>query len=151
MPFGDRLDKAGVGKSYAGTGKQGWRSLIIPSLLWLLVLTAQARPQWLEPPVSRKQPPRDLHLLLDLSGSMRQEDFTNTAGGREIVCSSPFLAISAGCIPDHWFADLAEVASCWMCEAELEKIAAARRCSRAKSDSGMQKNDAHGAEVAWQF
>ena len=48
--------------------------------VWLLVLAALARPQWLEPPVERSLPTRDLLLLVDLSGSMDQRDFTNAAG-----------------------------------------------------------------------
>ena len=46
------------------------------------MLTALARPQWLEPPVTREVPTRNLLLLVDLSGSMRQEDFTNAAGAK---------------------------------------------------------------------
>ena len=49
-------------------------------LVWLLVLGALARPQWLEPPLTRDVPTRDLLLLVDLSGSMGQEDFTNAVG-----------------------------------------------------------------------
>jgi len=46
----------------------------------LLVLVALARPQWLEPPIGRSIPTRDLLLVVDLSGSMEQQDFTNVAG-----------------------------------------------------------------------
>jgi Ca-activated chloride channel family protein len=48
--------------------------------VWLLVLTALARPQWLEPPIERSLPTRDLLLLVDLSGSMGQRDFTDATG-----------------------------------------------------------------------
>ena len=54
--------------------------LVVRSLVWLLILTALARPQWLEPPIERSIPTRDLLLLVDLSGSMEQQDFTNAAG-----------------------------------------------------------------------
>jgi Ca-activated chloride channel family protein len=47
---------------------------------WFLVLLALARPQYLEPPVSRAVPTRDLLLLVDLSGSMGTRDFTNARG-----------------------------------------------------------------------
>ncbi len=53
---------------------------LLPIVLWILVLTAAARPQWLLPPVTRDLPTRDLLLLVDLSGSMEHEDFTNAAG-----------------------------------------------------------------------
>ena len=49
-------------------------------LLWAILMIAIARPQYLEPPVSRVVPTRDLMLLVDLSGSMETEDFTNTQG-----------------------------------------------------------------------
>jgi Ca-activated chloride channel family protein len=51
-------------------------------LLWGLLVLALARPQLLEPPLERSLPTRDLLLLVDLSGSMETEDFTNSAGER---------------------------------------------------------------------
>lgn len=56
----------------------------MPTLVcWLLILTALARPQWLAAPLNKDLPTRDLLLLVDLSGSMRQEDF-NAAGKKWI-------------------------------------------------------------------
>jgi len=49
-------------------------------VLWALIVLALARPQFLEPPVSRVIPTRDLMLLVDLSGSMEARDFTNLQG-----------------------------------------------------------------------
>jgi Ca-activated chloride channel family protein len=46
-------------------------------LLWAILVVAIARPQYLESPISRVLPTRDLMLLVDLSGSMETEDFTN--------------------------------------------------------------------------
>ncbi|MEN8213733.1 MAG: VWA domain-containing protein [Pseudomonadota bacterium] len=51
-------------------------------LAWVLAVTALARPQWLEPPVVREVPTRDLLLAVDLSGSMEAEDFTATGDGK---------------------------------------------------------------------
>jgi Ca-activated chloride channel family protein len=51
-------------------------------ILWILITLALARPQFLEPPVSRILPTRDLMLLVDLSGSMEAEDFTNSQGDK---------------------------------------------------------------------
>lgn len=56
--------------------------LIFFWLLWALVVLALARPQFLEPPLSRVTPTRDLMLLVDLSGSMDARDFTNSRGER---------------------------------------------------------------------
>ena len=51
-------------------------------LVWMLAVSALARPQWLEPPVVKEMPTRDLLLAVDLSGSMEAEDFTAADGGR---------------------------------------------------------------------
>ncbi len=51
-------------------------------LLWLLLLTAAARPQWLGPPLELPVAGRDLMLAVDLSGSMAQVDFE--LGGRPV-------------------------------------------------------------------
>lgn len=50
-------------------------------LIWVLAVAALARPQWLEPPVVREMPTRDLLLAVDLSGSMEAEDFTAPNSG----------------------------------------------------------------------
>jgi len=80
VPFGERIQTACAGQTVARRATRSWMPLVLSSLLWLLVLTALARPQWLDPPVTRDVPTRDLLLLVDLSSSMSQEDFTNAAG-----------------------------------------------------------------------
>ena len=80
VPFGKRVEQALAGIPLAGKSGRSRATFIVPALVWLLVLTALTRPQWIEPPVERQQPTRDLLLLVDLSGSMDQEDFTNTEG-----------------------------------------------------------------------
>jgi Ca-activated chloride channel family protein len=54
--------------------------LIFQWFLWSLVVLALARPQFFEEPIQKIIPTRDLLLLVDLSGSMEAEDFTNLAG-----------------------------------------------------------------------
>lgn len=49
-------------------------------IVWALIVLALARPQFLEDPITRITPSRDLMLLVDLSGSMEATDFTNAAG-----------------------------------------------------------------------
>ncbi|ADJ27811.1 VWA domain-containing protein [Nitrosococcus watsonii] len=80
VPFGNRLAGAMSHKGDSSSPPSPARRLILPSLLWLLVLGALARPQWLEPPITQELPTRDLLLLVDLSSSMKQKDFTNQAG-----------------------------------------------------------------------
>ena len=79
VPFLPRL-LAARGASSASSSPNNRVSMISLIMVWLLVLTALARPQWLESPIERTIPTRDLLLLVDLSGSMDHEDFTNTAG-----------------------------------------------------------------------
>jgi Ca-activated chloride channel family protein len=55
---------------------------LLPWLVWLLLLTAAARPQWLGPPLELPLAGRDLMLAVDLSGSMAQVDFE--LGGRPV-------------------------------------------------------------------
>lgn len=82
VPFLDRLSRI--------TGKQpeegasvlqgvGWRKLVLP-FAWLCTVLAIARPQWIEPPVTKELPLRDLLLAVDLSGSMETKDFTDANG-----------------------------------------------------------------------
>ncbi|MEN8007013.1 MAG: VWA domain-containing protein [Candidatus Krumholzibacteriota bacterium] len=67
----------------AVVARTSWYRLIFQWLLWALLVLALARPQFIEPPISRVNPTRDLLLLVDLSGSMDAEDFTN-AGGEKV-------------------------------------------------------------------
>lgn len=80
VPFGDRLlaarEKGDIGQQ-AARKSQEW---LVSTLLWVLILVALARPQWMDPPITKELPTRDLLLLVDLSGSMDAEDFTNAAG-----------------------------------------------------------------------
>ena len=56
-----------------------WRSAAL-ALAWLLTLGALMRPQWIEPPLHKDKPARDMLLLVDLSGSMDTKDFTDADG-----------------------------------------------------------------------
>lgn len=49
-------------------------------LVWLVIVTAVARPQWMDDPVVRELPMRDMLVALDLSGSMETRDFTASTG-----------------------------------------------------------------------
>ena len=64
----------------AAVAEAGKLELLVLALAWLLLVLALARPQLIEPPVSRVLPTRDLMLLVDLSGSMETRDFTNSRG-----------------------------------------------------------------------
>lgn len=57
-------------------------ALILPSLIWLLLVIAAARPQWLGEPVALPTESRDMMLAVDLSGSMQMADME--INGREV-------------------------------------------------------------------
>ena len=80
VPFGERLRDVLAQHSSSERAKRSSLRWLMPSLIWILLLTSLARPQRIEPPVTKNQPTRDLLLLVDLSGSMQAEDFANAAG-----------------------------------------------------------------------
>jgi len=82
VPFFDRLARLIGQQPFAGgtiLRRGGWRLLTL-ALAWLLALAALARPQWIDPPLHRDLPTRDLLVLVDLSGSMDTADFVDASG-----------------------------------------------------------------------
>jgi Ca-activated chloride channel family protein len=57
-----------------------WLRWIALTLLWLACVVAVARPQIIEPPLTKTVPKRDMLLAVDLSGSMDTKDFKNAKG-----------------------------------------------------------------------
>ncbi|MEN8165289.1 MAG: VWA domain-containing protein [Acidobacteriota bacterium] len=55
---------------------------LVLALSWVLVVTALARPQWVEDPIEEIESARDLMLAVDLSGSMETMDFIDDDGNR---------------------------------------------------------------------
>ncbi|QEG35221.1 VWA domain-containing protein [Bythopirellula goksoeyrii] len=80
VPFGKRIKSASSGGGGVEQITRRWGKLIATGLVWLLIVTALAKPQWLEPPIEKTVPTRDLLLLVDLSGSMDHEDFVDKEG-----------------------------------------------------------------------
>lgn len=81
-PFTDRLaaltgQAPAPGATVVRRRSLQWALLVF---CWLAVVTALARPQWLEEPLVRELPLRDLLLAVDLSGSMDTRDFTDANG-----------------------------------------------------------------------
>ncbi len=85
VPFLDRVARltgqATDATPHTATAPRGQQ--VLSWLVWVLVVTALARPQWLEEPLTRTLPARDLLVAVDLSGSMDTEDFT-AADGRQV-------------------------------------------------------------------
>lgn len=72
VPFFRDLADAGLAGGRGGRGL--WRALAL-GLVWLLLVTAAARPTYVGPPIAVPVEGRDLMLAVDLSGSMAREDF----------------------------------------------------------------------------
>ena len=82
MPFLDRL-AAETGQR-PGEGaivmRGGWLRAASLTFCWIAAVSALARPQIIEPPLTKTIPVRDMMLAVDLSGSMGTQDFTNSKG-----------------------------------------------------------------------
>ncbi|MCP1488570.1 MULTISPECIES: VWA domain-containing protein [Pseudomonas] len=80
VPFFSAMSRAvGEAPSNVGSRRNTWQ-LLLNVLVWALILLAAARPVFVEKPIERQQPVRDLMLAIDLSQSMETEDFSNANG-----------------------------------------------------------------------
>jgi len=84
LPFFEEVAQAAGLKPAPGAvvPRRNWLQWLIAPLAWALVVLALARPVYVEPPIEKVQPARDLLLALDLSQSMDERDFTNPQGQR---------------------------------------------------------------------
>ncbi len=82
VPFLDRLaEESGQRPSLGAVVMRGrWLRQFSLLVLWLCTVLALARPQIIEPPITKEIPVRDLLLAVDLSGSMATKDFKNAKG-----------------------------------------------------------------------
>jgi Ca-activated chloride channel family protein len=82
VPFLNRLAQVTGGTpSESSVVLRGrWLRWIAVLVSWACTVVALTRPQWIEPPITRTLPVRDLLLAVDLSGSMDTKDFTNSKG-----------------------------------------------------------------------
>jgi Ca-activated chloride channel family protein len=62
--------------------RTNWLQKLIAPLCWVLIIASLARPQFIEPPIQKIQPGRDLMLALDISQSMETPDFRSADGKR---------------------------------------------------------------------
>ena len=82
VPFLQRLSRLaglqpGSGVAVARRPLSQWLML---SLTWSFIVVGITRPQWLEEPIIKELPMRDLLVAVDLSGSMEAQDFTDKEG-----------------------------------------------------------------------
>ncbi|MBF6036258.1 VWA domain-containing protein [Pseudomonas sp. P155] len=80
VPFFAAMSRAvGEAPGIVGSRRNHWQ-LLLNILVWALIVLAVARPVFVEKPIEKHQPVRDLMLAIDLSQSMETEDFTNANG-----------------------------------------------------------------------
>ncbi len=60
--------------------RRTWLQLMCETMAWCLIVLALARPQFVEPPIEKLEPQRDILLALDLSQSMDAKDFLSENG-----------------------------------------------------------------------
>jgi Ca-activated chloride channel homolog len=72
FPIHVGLGTEAVGHPPRTSGRRRW---LIGLLIWLLLVLASARPQWIGEPITLPLAGRDLMLAIDVSGSMEQEDY----------------------------------------------------------------------------
>lgn len=84
IPFFRLITEATGLKPAAGAivPRTNWLQKMIAPLCWCLTVIALARPVFVEPPIQRIQPARDLMLALDISQSMETPDFISPEGKR---------------------------------------------------------------------
>jgi len=84
VPFFEQISTA-IGAEPAKGGMLARRSIlqkVFAMLGWVLIVTALARPQFVEPPIEKIESARDLLLAVDLSGSMAIPDMLDEQGSQ---------------------------------------------------------------------
>lgn len=84
VPFFHEMAQA-AGEKPAPGGvrlRRNWLQRVLMPLLWALLVVAAAKPVYVEAPIVREEPARDLMLAIDLSGSMATRDFVDATGAR---------------------------------------------------------------------
>lgn len=82
--FTEVANAAGVEPSEGSViPRRSWPQWLVESFAWSLIVLALARPQFVEPPVEKQEPQRDILLALDLSQSMETKDFRAPDGTTE--------------------------------------------------------------------
>ena len=82
LPFFRQVaEAAGISPTEGSViARRSWPQLIVEALAWCLIVLALARPQFVEPPIIKVEPQRDIMLALDLSQSMDTKDFKAVDG-----------------------------------------------------------------------
>lgn len=82
VPFFEQITAAAGSEARAGAVimRRRWLQMLVATLVWALLVTALAKPEWVGEPIVRTEAARDIMLALDLSGSMDYRDFPGEDG-----------------------------------------------------------------------
>lgn len=82
LPFFNQVARAAGVEPTEGSvvPKRSWPQTFVDVLAWTFIVVALARPQYVEPPIEKTEPQRDILLALDLSQSMDTRDFAAPDG-----------------------------------------------------------------------
>lgn len=81
VPFFAAMSQAVGLAPRTDTGGRRWQTAL-NLVVWVLVITACARPVWVEQAIEHNQPVRDMMLAIDISQSMETRDYTAADGTR---------------------------------------------------------------------
>jgi Ca-activated chloride channel family protein len=82
VPFFEQIAAAAGSEARAGAVvmRRRWLQMAVAILVWLLLVAAIAKPEWVGEPIVRTEAARDIMLALDLSGSIDYVDFPGEEG-----------------------------------------------------------------------
>ena len=82
VPFFEQIAAAAGSEARAGAVvmRRRWLQILVAILVWSLLVTGLAKPEWVGEPIVRTEAARDIMLALDLSGSMDYHDFPGEDG-----------------------------------------------------------------------
>lgn len=83
VPFFDKLVELSEQRPESGAMvlRRDRAQQFLVGFMWLCLVLAAAKPEWVGPPVEQRKSGRDLMIAVDLSGSMQATDFTLPDGG----------------------------------------------------------------------
>ena len=86
IPLFDSIAAASGETPREGAVVLNWHMIqtVAATLVWCLLVTAAARPQWVGPPLEKTEAARDVMLALDISGSMDKRDFPDADGAGNV-------------------------------------------------------------------
>lgn len=79
--FTGTADATGVAPTRAAVIlRRTWLQWVVAPLVWALLVAAATRPQWVDPPLTKTMPTRDLLVAIDVSQSMETRDMRSADG-----------------------------------------------------------------------